>query len=93
MIKNIRGSTRPKTWCSNEDYGLKDGDGISMSATSGSWSCKGSKEIEGMVYLGTRVIRQGDLFVLEPSRMAVVDSKHPRYKFYRESRLFLSNST
>ncbi|XP_028520435.1 protein NDRG3 isoform X2 [Apis cerana] len=77
MIKNIRGSTRPKTWCSNEDYGLKDGDGISMSATSGSWSCKGSKEIEGMVYLGTRVIRQGDLFVLEPSRMAVVDSKHP----------------
>lgn len=91
MIKNIRGSTRPKTWCSNEDYGLKDGDGISMSATSGSWSCK---EIEGMVYLGTRVIRQGDLFVLEPSRMAVVDSKRfPRYRFYRESRLFLSNST
>lgn len=77
MIKNI-GNSRPKTWCSNEDYRSKDGDGISMSATSGSWNCKSGKEIEGMVYLGTRVIRQGDIFVLEPSRMAVVDSKHPR---------------
>lgn len=82
MIKNIRGSNRPKTWCSNED-----GDGISISASSGSWSCK---EIEAMVYLGTRVVRRGDLFVLEPSRMTVVDSKHPRYRFFIPNYLMIN---
>ncbi|CAL7944720.1 unnamed protein product [Xylocopa violacea] len=77
MMENMEGCSKPKMWCAKEDYKPRDGDGISMSTTSGSSNC-GSREIEAVVYRGTRVKQQGELFILEPSSMIVVESKHPR---------------
>lgn len=80
MIKNMQESGRPKVWCPKEDCRIRDSDGISMSTTSGSSNCKSNREIEAVVYHGTRVKQQGDLFILEPSRMVIVDSQHARYR-------------
>ncbi|KOC62102.1 hypothetical protein WH47_05194 [Habropoda laboriosa] len=81
MIRNMAQSGKPKIWYPKEDYRLPADDGISMSTTSGSSNCGSSKEIRAMVYQGTRVKQQGDLFILQPSRMVIVESNHTRYRF------------
>lgn len=80
MTKNMPVNGKPKIWCPKEDYQTHDGDGISMSTTSGSSSWKNIAEIETVMYQGTRVKQRGNLFVLEPSRMVIVDSRQSRYR-------------
>nr|XP_034195991.1 protein NDRG3 isoform X2 [Osmia lignaria] len=76
MIKNIPENSRPKIWCPKDDCHSRD-DGISMSTASASSNSRNIRGIEAMVFQGTRVKQRGDLFILEPSKMVVVDSRHP----------------
>ncbi|OAD54896.1 hypothetical protein WN48_05907 [Eufriesea mexicana] len=77
MMKNIPRSSRPRIWCPKEDY--RDEDGISMSATSGSSSCQYGKQMQAVVHWGTKGMQQGDLYVLEPSKLVIDDPKLARY--------------
>ncbi|XP_026675572.1 uncharacterized protein LOC113465247 isoform X2 [Ceratina calcarata] len=72
------GSNTPKIWCPKENYRSCETDGISMSTTSGSSNCKGWKDIGTVIYRGTRVKQQGELLILVPSTMVILDSEHSR---------------
>lgn len=76
-MRNIPRSSRPRIWCPKEDYRAEDG--ISMSASSGSSSYECGKQMETVVHWDTRGTQEGDLYVLEPSKLVIVDSKLARY--------------
>ena len=79
---------KPKIWCPKEDYQTSEGDGISMSTTSGSSSWRSCREIGTAMHQVSGARQEEGLFVLEPSRITIVDSKQSRYQFITNNLLF-----
>ncbi|XP_076377008.1 uncharacterized protein LOC143259328 [Megalopta genalis] len=81
MMKSTPETSRPRIWCHREEDQRSPNTGISMSTASGSAGI--GAEIETLEYRAARRMQQGDLFILEASRMVLVGCNHCRWSRLR----------